>query len=72
MSTRAVRRHHRKRVADARRRFDRAGRSDNELATRHPLDCGRRCMLCHWEKLLCGGSRRARSRQGIADGWVED
>lgn len=66
-SKRAVRRHHTKRLGRARRKLaaayaDRssAARSDNELATRHPFDCGSRCFLCHYEKLVEGGRRRAR------------
>lgn len=71
-SKRAVRRHHMRRVAAARRRFlahfrsyddVREKRSDNELATRHPMDCGARCFLCHAEKLLGAGSRRAREKR---------
>ncbi len=49
--SRAARRHHAQRIARRRRPLDRAGMSDNELATRHPLDCQPRCWLCHAGKL---------------------
>ena len=67
---RAQRRAEAKRVAANRRRLMKAighehhvERSDNELATRHPLDCGRHCLLCHGEKFLESGSRRLRERR---------
>lgn len=67
--TRAERRHHNQRVAANRRRFTRhlstpeywASLSDNQLATRHPLDCGSRCYLCHSAKLT--EPRRAREKR---------
>lgn len=58
--SRAMRRHHVERLARKRRRFDMRGASDNELAIRHPLDCGSRCLLCHGDKLL--GRRPAREQ----------
>lgn len=64
MSKRAEKRHHIKRLADKRRPLQPADfpKSDNELASRHPHDCGRRCLLCHYDKLVLGGQRRARAK----------
>lgn len=61
--SRAMRRHHVERVAANRRPLDKTGMSDNELSIRHPLDCGSRCFLCHFEKLLGGGMRRRRDER---------
>lgn len=33
-------------------------RSLGRFRDRHPLDCGGRCYLCHYEKLLYKGKRR--------------
>jgi hypothetical protein len=33
------------------------------MAVKHPLDCGRRCMVCHGEKLLNQGAKRAREKR---------
>jgi len=38
------------------------------LADRDPWDCGRRCFLCHFEKLTGRGSRRARAKRE----WLRD
>jgi hypothetical protein len=35
-----------------------AEHSDNMLAVKDPFDCGHRCLMCHAEKILHGGSRR--------------
>jgi len=32
---------------------------------RHPLDCGRRCCLCHFDKLVLPKRRGARKREAI-------
>lgn len=70
MTPRAVRRHHKARLARERRKiWERSAtpgipgyeRSDNQLASRHPFDCGRRCLLCHGEKFLT--PRRAREKR---------
>jgi len=68
MKKRATRRHHRARVARKRRKLmlalhndHLAERSDNQLAERHPLDCGSRCLMCHGEKILA--PRRAREKR---------
>ena len=37
--------------------------SDNELAVKHPLDCGKRCFMCSGEKLLESNARRAREKR---------
>jgi hypothetical protein len=74
-STRALRRHHLKRIAQARRKLAWnnssrdyiLSRSDNELATRHPFDCGRSCYLCHYEKKLHGHTRRQEGKRELAD-----
>lgn len=43
-----------------------------DIATRHPLDCGRRCYLCHYDKLLGFRPRREaadwRSYEALASG----
>lgn len=70
MRTRAYRRHQRARVrARHLREFVRYALSASpprDIAVRHPLDCGRRCLLCHWSKLL--EPRRARERRK----WLKD
>lgn len=38
-----------------------------KLADRHPLDCGRRCMVCHGEKFL--DPRRARETRAWRRDW---
>ena len=67
---RAQRRAQKKRVAQNRRRQMKAlgyehlaEKSDNELAGRHPLDCGSTCLMCHHDKLLMGGSRRQQGKR---------
>lgn len=42
------------------------------LADRDPWDCGRRCFLCHFEKLTGGGSRRAREERQWRWEWRAD
>jgi hypothetical protein len=37
-----------------------------DVAVRHPLDCGRQCLLCHWDKFL--EPRRTRERRA----WLKD
>lgn len=68
MKKRALRRHHRARVAAKRRKLmlakgqdHLAERSDNELAERHPFDCGGTCLMCHGDKHL--DPRRAREKR---------
>ena len=65
---RAWRRQQRARIIANRKRFllNREGpdgilavRPDGMMADRHPLDCGKRCLMCHGEKLLNAQSRRA-------------
>lgn len=65
MRTRAYRRHHRARIKARNIRDYYALTSytggfgpRKDIATRHPRDCGRRCLLCHWDKLV--EPRRAR------------
>lgn len=74
MKKRSIRRHHRERVIAKRRRFllAREGpggilavRPDGKMAERHPYDCGKRCLMCHGEKLLGAGSRRMQDKQTI-------
>jgi hypothetical protein len=71
MKKRAIRRHHSRRVAAKRRKLMLAKRqdhlaesSDNQLAVKHPLDCGGRCLMCHGEKFL--DPRRAREKRATA------
>ena len=60
MRTRAYRRHQRARIKARHLRDYRAlsrWQRDpfppaKDIATRHPLDCGRRCFLCHMDKLM--------------------
>lgn len=68
MRDRAYRRAQVKRVANKRRRWLPSLRkaSDNELAIRHPLDCGRKCFLCHGDKLLDATARRVREMREAA------
>lgn len=72
MSLRAIRRHHAQRVAANRRPYATRQQSDNELAVRHPLDCGSRCFLCHGEKLVGAGRRRAREAREWMREFVTD
>ncbi len=70
MRTRAYRRHQRTRIR-ARHLRDLAlcaasTSPRGDIAVRHPLDCGRRCLLCHWSKFL--DPRRARERRA----WLKD
>lgn len=37
------------------------------LADRDPWDCGRRCLLCHWDKLV--EPRRARENRAWRADW---
>jgi hypothetical protein len=39
------------------------------LAGRDPWDCGRRCYLCHFEKLTGRGIRRARAKREWRRDW---
>lgn len=82
MKKRAIRRHHRHRVAANRRKLMKAREgvgdryingpsrsetlSDNELAERHPYDCGKRCFMCHGDKLLDSSARRQRMKREAA------
>jgi hypothetical protein len=76
---RAWRRHQVRRVARRRRPLDWRSQapdiadpmSDNELATRHPLDCGSRCLMCHGDKFLGAGRRRQQGKREIAMGASE-
>jgi hypothetical protein len=57
MRTRAYRRHQRARVRARHLRelalyASSATPLPRDIAVRHPLDCGRRCLLCHWSKFL--------------------
>jgi hypothetical protein len=70
--SRSARRHHVKRLARKRRPLDRRGASDNELATHHPLDCGRRCWLCHYDKLAGNRPPRERARLDAMRAEIED
>ena len=71
---RAERRAHAKRVAAARRALVMAQGSaeyyehlsDNAIAVRHPLDCGKRCFMCHGEKMLGSGTRRQQWKRHAA------
>ena len=65
MKKRAVRRHHRARVARNRRKLmlakgneHDAAKPDGRLAERHPYDCGRRCLMCHGDKFFDKTRRR--------------
>jgi hypothetical protein len=40
-----------------------------KLADRHPLDCGRRCLMCHGPKLLEGGKRRRQEDRAWRRDW---
>ena len=59
MRTRAYRRHQRARIKARHLRDYRTLMAStaeefpppDDIAVRHPLDCGRRCFLCHYEKL---------------------
>jgi hypothetical protein len=74
MRGRAWRRHQVRRIAAKRRPLDWRSQnpdlaeptSDNELATRHPFDCGSRCLMCHEDKLLGKGRRRAQLKRETA------
>ncbi len=71
MRTRAYRRHQRARVRARHLRelglyASQATPVPKDIAVRHPLDCGRRCLLCHWSKFL--DPRRARERRQ----WLQD
>ncbi len=74
--TRAYRRHQRARIRarhlrDHRARFGRDVPPPKDLATRHPIDCGGRCQLCHGGKLLGLPSlAEVRQRQRDTDEWV--
>lgn len=66
MRTRAYRRHQRARakarhLRDFRLYATSATQPPRDVAIRHPFDCGGRCLLCHWSKLL--EPRRARQRR---------
>ena len=37
------------------------------LADRDPWDCGRRCLLCHWDKLV--EPRRTREKRAWRNDW---
>lgn len=70
MKKRALRRHHRDRVGRNRRKlalskgYEHIAESSlNALAERHPFNCGRRCLMCHGEKILGNGQRRQRWRR---------
>jgi hypothetical protein len=74
---RAWRRKQRDRVIANRKRFlmQREGpdgilahRADGKMADRHPYDCGRRCLMCHGEKILNKNARRARQKRA----WLAD
>ncbi|MEA2496145.1 MAG: hypothetical protein QOJ29_4056 [Thermoleophilaceae bacterium] len=73
--SRARRRFHTDRiVANRRARFIRelgfeTRLAYGRLADRDPWDCGRRCFLCHFEKLTGGGSRRARAERDWRRDW---
>jgi hypothetical protein len=67
MRTRAYRRHQRARIRARHLREYRELIPDarhlqppKDIAVRHPLDCGRRCFLCHHDKLLRRPRRRER------------
>lgn len=70
MRTRAYRRHQRARVRARHLRefalYVSSALPAGDIAVRHPLDCGRRCLLCHWGKFLA--PRRARERRE----WLRD
>jgi hypothetical protein len=70
MRTRAYRRHQRARVRVRHLRefalYASSALPPRDIAVRHPLDCGRRCLLCHWGKFL--EPRRARERRA----WLRD
>lgn len=70
MRSRAYRRHHRARIKARHLRDLRdliSYRPDEwipkDIAVRHPLDCGRRCYLCHYAKLW--GLPRAGDREWL-------
>lgn len=71
--SRAERRHHAARIAANRRPAARAwtshgDASDNQLATRHPLDCGHaRCGMCHGDKRWGGGARRQAAKRAVRE-----
>lgn len=78
--TRHRRRFHTDRiVSNRRRRFLREERSPEyriesprhwgygALADRDPWDCGRHCLLCHWEKFL--EPRRTREKRAWRHDW---
>lgn len=48
----------------AKRQDHLAESSDNQLAVKHPLDCGSHCLMCHGEKFLA--PRRAREKRAAA------
>jgi len=55
MRTRAYRRHQRARILARHLRVHSAlmplpSRLPKDIASRHPLDCGKQCELCHWAK----------------------
>jgi hypothetical protein len=57
MRTRAYRRHQRERTIAKHMRYLRASpwhgnHVPRDIAVRHPADCGRRCFLCHSDKLM--------------------
>ena len=64
---RAYRRAQRKRIIDNRVNFLRETKQQHILEVcepgrmddRHPMDCGGTCMMCHGDKLLNKGARRA-------------
>ncbi len=70
MRTRAYRRHQRARIRARHLRdfalYTSSASPRGDIAIRHPLDCGRRCLLCHWSKFL--EPRRARERRE----WLKD
>lgn len=69
MRSRAYRRHQRARIKarhlrDYRRLMASTAAmfpAPDDIATRHPLDCGRRCELCHGDKF--DDPRRAREKR---------
>lgn len=84
--SRAWRRHQRTRIITKRKDFLRAyggqegileHRPEGKLADRHPFDCGKRCLMCHGDKILDSQARRAeQNRQwekaheaGEGEGW---
>lgn len=70
--SRAWRRHQRNRIIAKRKDFLRAyggqegileHRPDGKMADRHPFDCGKRCLMCHGDKILDKGARRAAQKR---------